>query len=112
MGFALRSCGVSSDAVVQITKLDNVLVTVMTYAYYAGAAIWILLTLWKKAGVPRWTILLCPALITGRLEFALIYVPAPLGMPLYGGWGNIVDMIWFTVLALTYKDKVIKGGSI
>jgi hypothetical protein len=111
MGFALRSCGVSSDAVVQITKLDGILKTVMTYAYYAGVAIWIFLTLWKKAGVPRWTILLCPALITGRLEPLVVYVPAPLGFPLYGGWGNIVDMIWFAVLALTYKDESKEGGS-
>jgi hypothetical protein len=105
MGFALRYCGVSSDAVVQISKLDGMLATAMTYAYYIGIAIWIFLTLWKKAGVPRWTILFCPALITGRLESTLVYVPAPLGLPLYGGWGNVVDMIWFAVLALTYKDE-------
>jgi hypothetical protein len=111
MGFALRSCGGSSDAVVQISKLDGILMTFMTYAYYAGVAIWIFLTLWKKAGVPRWTVLLCPALITGRLESALVYVPAPLGLPLAGGWGNIVDMIWFAVLALTYKGEGPKGGS-
>ncbi len=105
MGFVLRYCGSSSEAVVQITKLEGLLGTVMTYAYYAGVAIWIFLTLWKKAGVPRWTVLVCPALITGRLESLLVYVPAPLGFPLYGGWGNVVDMIWFATLALTYKDS-------
>ena len=63
----------------------------------------------KRAGVLRWTVLLCPVLITGRLESALIYIPAPLGLPLYGGWGNIVDMIWFAVLALTYRDQGINS---
>jgi hypothetical protein len=37
----------------------------------------------------------------------LAYVPAPLGMPLSGGWGNVVQAVWFTVLALTYKDQGI-----
>jgi len=110
MGFAIRFCGGSSDAVVQILKLEHLLVTAMTPVWYVGGAIWIFLTLWKKAGVPRWTILLCPLLITGRLDFALLYVPAPLGLPLYDGWSNIVDAIWFTVLALTYKDQKIESG--
>jgi len=105
MGFAIRYCGGSSDAAVQILKLEHMLVTAMTPVWYAGAAIWIFLTLRKKAGVPRWTILLCPGIITGRLDFALVYVPAPLGLPLYGGWSNIVDAIWFAVLALTYRDR-------
>jgi hypothetical protein len=78
LGFVLRSCGVSSEAVDQITKLDHTLGTVMTYTYYAGITIWIILSLWKKAGVPRWTVLVCPALITGRLGSLLVYVPAPL----------------------------------
>jgi len=110
MGFAIRFCGGSSDAVVQILKLEQMLVTAVTPIWYVGAAIWIFLTLWKKAGVPRWTILLCPLLITGRPDFALLYVPSPLGLPLYDGLGNIVDMIWFVVLALTYKDQEIKSG--
>ena len=110
MGFAIRFCGGSSDAVAQILKLEHILLTPVTPVWYVGAAIWIFLTLWKKASVPRWTILLCPLLITGRLEFALVYVPAPLGLPLYDGWGNIVDMIWFAVLALTYKGLEIKSG--
>lgn len=111
MGFVLRYCGASSDAVVQISKLEGILLTALTFTYYGGIAIWIILTLWKKAGVPRWTVLLCPALITGRLEFLVVNVPAPLGFPLYGGWGNIVDMIWFSVLALTCKYGQ-KGGSV
>jgi hypothetical protein len=110
MGFALRFCGAASEAAAQITKLDGLLRTVMTYTYYAGVAIWIFLALWKKAGVPRWTVLLCPALISGRLEPLLVYVPAPLGFPLSGGWGNIVDMVWFLVLALTYREASVKGG--
>jgi hypothetical protein len=109
MGFVLRYCGVSSEAVVQIAKLDRTLATVMTSAYYAGIVIWIILSLWKKADVPRWTVLLCPALITGRLEPLLIYVPAPLGFPLYGGWGNIVDVVWFAILALTYREASLEG---
>jgi hypothetical protein len=104
IGFALRYCGGRSEAVVQIFKLEGLLLPVMKYSYYIGVAIWIGLTLWKKANVPRWTVLLCPALITGRLDSLIVYVPAPLGFPLYGGWGNVVDIIWFSVLALTYKN--------
>jgi len=110
MGFALRYCGAGSEAVVQITRLESMLLLVMKYSYYAGVATWIFLALWKKAGVPRWTVLFCPALITGRLEALVVYVPAPLGFPLYGGWGNIVDMIWFAALALTYKHEQRKLG--
>jgi hypothetical protein len=77
---------------------------IMKVAYYSGAAIWIGLTLWKKANAPRWAVLLCPALITGRLDSLIAYVPAPLGFPLYGGWGNVVEIIWFAVLALTYQE--------
>jgi hypothetical protein len=105
--FAIRSCGPGSDAVIQIAKLNSTLSTAMTAAAYVASAIWILLTLIKKAGVPRWTVLLCPLLITSRLDFAIAYLPAPLGLPLVGGWSNIVKMIWFAVLALTYKDQEI-----
>ena len=110
MGFALRYCGAGSEAVVQISKLEGILGTVMKYSYYGGVATWIFLALWEKAGVPRWTVLFCPALITGRLESLVVYMPAPLGFPLSGGWGNIVEMIWFAVLALTCKDEQ-KGSS-
>jgi hypothetical protein len=34
-------------------------------------------------------------------------VPAPLGMPLAGGWNNIASTIWFAVLALTYNCQEI-----
>jgi hypothetical protein len=110
MGFALRYCGADSEAVVQITRLEGMLLPVMKYSYYAGVAIWVLLALSKKAGVPRWTVLFCPALVTGRVDSLVVYVPAPLGFPLYGGWGNIVDMIWFAVLALTYRDEQRESG--
>jgi len=111
IGIALRLCGGHNEAVVQMFRLEGLLLPVMRYTYYAGVAIWIVLTVWKKAGVPRWTVFLCPALITGRLDSLLVYMPASLGFPLYGGWGNIVDMIWYAVLALTYREAFVKGGS-
>jgi len=58
------------------------------------------------ASVPRWTIFLCPV-ITDWLNSAIVYAPAPLGMPLAGGWSNVAGTIWFAVLALTYKDQDI-----
>lgn len=109
LGFAIRFCGRNSDAVVQMLKLDSTLIALMTPFAYIKAAIWIFLTLRKKAGVPRWTILSCPLLITSRLDFALVYVPAPLSLPLWDGWWNIVDIVWFAVLALTYKEKEIES---
>jgi len=33
-------------------------------------------------------------------------MPAPLGLPLASGWGNIMDMISFAVLALTDKGEL------
>jgi hypothetical protein len=104
MGFAIRSCGHNSDAVAQIFKLNNLLTTLMTPFAYLYAAIWIFLTLRKKANVPRWTVLLAP-LITNRLEKVAFWVPAPLGLPLWDGWSNVVMTLWFAVLALTYKDR-------
>ncbi len=108
MGFAIRFCGHNSDAVSQILRLDSMLITLMTPFAYIKAAIWIFLTLGKKAGVPRWTILFYP-LLTWRLDFALVYVPAPLSLPLYDGWWNIIDIIWFAILALTYRDQEIES---
>lgn len=110
MGFAIRFCGPNNDAVVQIFALHDLLLTLLTPFAYISAAIWILLTLWKKSGVPRWTVLLAP-LITNRLEKVAFWVPAPFGLPLWGGWYNFVAALWFAVLALTYKDSSINGGS-
>jgi len=108
MGFAIRFCGPNSEAVAQILKLDSLLITLMMPLAYIKAAIWIFLTLKKKAGVPRWTVLFYP-LLTMRLDFALVYVPAPLSLPLYDGWWNIIDIIWFAILALTYKNQEIES---
>jgi hypothetical protein len=58
------------------------------------------------ASVPRWTILLCPV-ITYWLNSGIVYMPAPLGLPLAGGWSNVAGTIWFAVLALTYQDQDI-----
>jgi hypothetical protein len=110
-GFAIRFCGRNSDAVAQIFKLNNLLIILMTYFAYIYAAIWIFLTLRKQSGVPRWTVLLVP-LITNRLEKVAFWVPAPLGLPLWDGWSNVVLALWFAVLALTYKDESKEGGSV
>jgi len=107
MGFVIRSCGHNSDAVAQVLKLDSTFVSLMAPFAYVYAAIWIFLTLRRQSGVPRWTVLLVP-LITNRLEKAAFWVPAPLGLPLWDGWSNIVMASWFAVLALTWRDKVIE----
>jgi hypothetical protein len=108
MGFASRFCGPNNDTVGQIIKLNDLLITLMTPFAYIYAAIWIFLTLWKKSGVPRWTVLLVP-LITNRLEKVAFWVPAPLGLPLWDGWSNVVLASWFAVLALTYKNQDIES---
>jgi hypothetical protein len=36
-------------------------------------------------------------------------VPAPLGLPLWDGWSNVVLASWFAVLALTYKNQDIES---
>jgi hypothetical protein len=108
MGFAIRFCGPNNDTVGQIFKLNDLLINLMTPFAYIYAAIWIFLTLWKKSGVPRWTVLLVP-LITNRLEKVAFWVPAPLGLPLWDGWSNVVLALWFAVLALTYKNQDIES---
>jgi hypothetical protein len=108
MGFAIRFCGRNSDAVIQILKLNSQLITLMTPFAYIYAAIWIFLTLRRQSGVPRWTVLLAP-LITNRLEKVAFWVPAPLGLPLWDGWSNVVLALWFAVLALTYKSQEIES---
>lgn len=104
IGFAIRYCGPKSDAVAQMFKLNALLSKPELVGSAAGSLIWIFLVLRKKAGVPRWTVLICP-LLTYWLNSALIYVPAPLGMPLAGGWSNVADTIFFAVLALNYRHK-------
>jgi hypothetical protein len=60
MGFAIRFCGPNSDAVGQIFKLNDLVITLMTPFAYISVGLWILLTLMKKSGVPLWTVLLAP----------------------------------------------------
>jgi hypothetical protein len=110
-GFAIQHCGLNSGAVDEIRKLIGILMNVCGYSGLVGFGIWIFLTLKKKCGVPRWAVFFCP-LITLWLRALMAHVPAPVGLPLAGGWGNISHMLWFAVLALTYKDTSIKGGAI
>jgi hypothetical protein len=109
-GFAIQHCGLNSGAVDEIRKLIGILRNVCGYSGLVGFGIWIFLTLKKKCGVPRWIIFFCP-LLTLWLRGLMVHVPAPVGLPLAGGWGNISHMIWFAVLALTYKDLSKEGGS-
>jgi len=106
VGFALHYAGPKSALVDELYKLNNLLGKPQFVGSIVGSIIWFFLAIIKKAGVPRWTVLFCP-LITYWLYKVIIFVPAPLGMPLEGGWNNIVDALWFLVLALTYKDNII-----
>jgi hypothetical protein len=108
LGFAIQHCGLNNGAVEEIRKLMGISRNVCGYSGLIGFGIWIFLTLKRKCGVPRWTILFCP-LITLWLGVLMVHVPAPVGLPLAGGWGNISHMIWFAVLALTYKDLGIEN---
>jgi hypothetical protein len=100
----------NSTAVSEIRKLIGISMNVCGYSGLVGFGIWIFLTLRKKCGVARWTIVFCP-LITLWLRGLMVHVPAPVGLPLAGGWGNISHMIWFAVLALLYRNSSINGGS-
>jgi len=110
LGFAIRYCGAKSDSVAQIFRLNGTLGTGQMVLSTVGLLIWIFLVLKKKAGLPRWTVLSCP-LLTYWLEYVVVYVPPPFGLPLWGGWSNVVEAIWFAVLAITYRDAFVKGGS-
>ncbi|OGD36147.1 MAG: hypothetical protein A2V45_12130 [Candidatus Aminicenantes bacterium RBG_19FT_COMBO_58_17] len=103
LGFAIQHSGLESGAAGEIRKLMALSRNVCGYSGIIGCGLWIFLTLKKKSGVPRWTVFFCP-LITLWLGGLVVYVPAPLGLPLAGGWGNISHTAWFAVLALTYKD--------
>lgn len=100
LGFAIRDCGQKSEAVAQIGRLNSALMLICLALFFVGYGIWILLALRKEAGVPRWTVLLCP-LVTFWLLGLMVHVPDPLGLPLAGGWTNIAGMTWFAVLAVT-----------
>jgi len=110
LGFAIQRCGLDSSAVEEIRKLIGILRNVCGYSGIIGFGIWIFMTLKKNCGVPRWTVFFCP-LITLWLRGLMVHVPAPVGLPLSGGWGNISLMIWFAVLAITYREAFVKGGS-
>jgi hypothetical protein len=104
MGFVMRSCGPKSAAVNEIWKLNDLLGKPQLVGWLVGSVVWIFLALKKKAGVPRWVVLFCP-LITLWLRGLMVLVPAPIGLPLSGGWGNISHLIWFAILTLTYKGE-------
>jgi hypothetical protein len=104
LGFAIQRCGLDSSAVEEIRKLIGILRNVCGFSGIIGLGIWIFLTLKKICGVPRWVVLFCP-LITLWLRGLMARVPAPVGLPLSGGWGNISHLIWFAILTLTYKGE-------
>lgn len=109
LGIAIQYCGLDSGAIGEIRKLMGISRNVCGYSGIIGYGIWIFLTLKKKSGLPRWAIIFCP-LITLWLRALMVHVPAPIGLPLAGGWGNISHMVWFAVLALTYKDELPTGS--
>jgi hypothetical protein len=111
MGFVIRYCGPKSAAVGEIWKLNALLGKPQLVGWAVGSLIWIFLVLTKKAGVPRWTVFLCP-IFTSWLDRIVVRLPAPLGMPLTGGWNTFIMAIWFAVLATTYKGESLKGGSV
>ena len=101
IGFALRYCGSDGDAVRHIERLNSIMTAVATAFLVGGFASWIFLTLRKQTGVPSWTVVFCP-IFTMWLEYALVYVPAPIGFPLVVGWKSLSFAIFFSVVALTY----------
>jgi len=102
LGFAIRDCGPHGSAVSNIFKLIDMLTKAEIVGWGLGSLIWIYLTLRGKSGVSRWTVLLAP-FVTSWLDKVALWVPAPLGMPLWGGWTNLTAASWFAVLVLTYK---------
>jgi len=106
LGFTLQSCEENSGALAQMFRLNTILAKPMNAGFLVGALIWIFLVLKKRAGVPRWTIFLCP-FFTSWLDHAIVYMPAPLGYPLLGGWNNIAWTVFFAVVALTYKERAL-----
>jgi len=108
MGFAIKYCGPKSNLVAEIWKLNDLLGKPQVVGWAVGNVIWIFLTLKKEASVPRWTVF-SSTLITVWLERVAVYIPAPLGMPLVGGWSNVVQAIWFAVLALAYDESEIES---
>jgi len=107
LGFALRYCGQSSDAVTQMLKLVDITSYPMDVSA-VGFLIWVFLTLRRKCGVPRWTVFACP-IFTIWLMYAMRFVPGPLRVPLAGGWSNIVETAWYAVLALTYRERELES---
>lgn len=84
-GFVLRYAGPKGAELAQIWRLNNMLVTIQIAVFVLGSVIWCFLTFRTPRIVPRWTILFCP-LLTGSLQSAIRLTPAPLGLPLAGGW--------------------------
>ena len=103
LGFAIQSCGIDSAAVVEIRKMMGMASQVCAVTGLPGFAIWIVLALRRTAGVPRWSVVFVPV-FTLWLRGLVATVPAPFGLPLAGGWGNISFMVFFAVVALTYQE--------
>jgi hypothetical protein len=103
LGFVIQCCGVDNGAVVEIRRMISAASQVCAVTGLIGFGIWIVLALKGAAGVPRWSVVFAPV-FTLWLRGAVASVPAPLGLPLAGGWGNISFMIFFAIIALTYRE--------
>ena len=99
-GFVLQESGANSKALAEIWKLNETL-SMFEYVFLPGMGIWVLLTIKGKTDAPRWSVLCCP-MLTLWLMPAIERIPAPLGLPLAGGWTNIMVCLWFAILFVVF----------
>jgi uncharacterized protein DUF6796 len=108
LGFALQHGGANGSDVVAIRRLNGFLSVGIGAIGLVGFSIWIFLTLSQKVALPRWTVFTCP-FVTGFLSPVARGLPAPLGVPVVGGFTNIAFFCWFLVLALTWRSALSNG---
>jgi hypothetical protein len=105
VGLVIQRHGDKSPALNDMLQLIEATVLPMTILFYGAYLIWIFLTVRKMNGFPIWVIIFCPAL-TIFAGMLMSNIPAPLGLAIAGGWSNIINFIWFGVVAITYNERL------
>jgi hypothetical protein len=96
----------------QIGFIRNYLGVIYNLMFYC-AILWTILlfylVIFKKSVYPKWMLIFTPTLLTMLSPYIKSATPYPYGAIVYGGWLNIVYIIFFTVCLIHFSRRKIKA---
>jgi hypothetical protein len=103
--YALASVDVSILFIASFNRFLNALFIISASIGGIGGILLLFLVLFRKSGYPRWTALANPGILL-PLAPLIKQAPSPFGSILYGGYINIVFLIFFSFSVMTtWKEK-------